>query len=70
VHLPFSEDDVRVRTRCVVAGSRIVVLDGDIDNPPDDPLHCPPAFTWVARHDGSRISRLRFHHPRVRTRGG
>ena len=62
-----SDDGVRVRVGCVVAGAGIVVLDGDIDNPPDDPFHCPPAFTWVGRHDESTISSLRFHHPRAQS---
>jgi RNA polymerase sigma-70 factor (ECF subfamily) len=44
------------------------VLDADLENPPDDPLHCPPAFTWVAFHDGETISRLHFHHaPRLQS---
>ena len=60
-----SDDGVRVHVGCVVAGAGIVVLDGDIDNPPDAPFHCPPAFTWVGRHDESTISSLRFHHPRA-----
>jgi RNA polymerase sigma factor (sigma-70 family) len=60
-----SDDGVRVYVGCVVAGAGIVVLDGDIENPPDDPFHCPPTFTWVALHDESAISALRFHHPRA-----
>lgn len=44
------------------------MLDADLANPPDDPLHCPPAFTWVAFHDGETISRLHFHHaPRLQS---
>ena len=58
-----SDDGVRVRASSVVAGAEILVLDGEIENPPDDPFHCPPVFTWVGFHDGNRIQRLRFHHP-------
>jgi RNA polymerase sigma-70 factor, ECF subfamily len=61
-----SDDGVRVRVGCVVAGAGVVVLDGEIENPPGDLLHCPPAFTWVGLHDESTISSLRFHHPRTR----
>ena len=62
-----SENGVRVHVGCVVAGAGFVVLDGDIDNPPDDPFHCPPMFTWVGRHDERTISSLRFHHPRAQS---
>ena len=61
-----SDDGVRVRVGCVVAGAGVVVLDGEIENPPEDPLHCPPAFTWVGLHDERTISSLRVHHPRTR----
>jgi RNA polymerase sigma-70 factor (ECF subfamily) len=44
----------------VVAGAGEFVLDGSLDSPPG---HCPPTFTWVARHDRGRVTRLRFHHP-------
>lgn len=65
--LRVSDDGVRVRVGCVVAGAGVVVLDGDVENPPEDRLHCPPAFTWVGLHDESTISSLRFHHPRTRS---
>jgi RNA polymerase sigma-70 factor (ECF subfamily) len=55
---------VRVARGAVVAGAGVFVLDADLENPPDDPFHCPPAFTWVAFHDGERISRLHFSHAR------
>jgi RNA polymerase sigma-70 factor (ECF subfamily) len=61
--LADSDAGVRVHVGPVVAGSGVVVLDGTLENPPDDPSHCPPAYTWVGVHDGSRIERLRFHHP-------
>jgi len=55
-------EGVRVASGSVVAGADVFVLDADLENPPDDPFHCPPAFTWVAFHDGERVSRLHFHH--------
>jgi RNA polymerase sigma-70 factor (ECF subfamily) len=61
--LADSDAGVRVNVGQVVAGAGVVVLDGTLENPPDDPSHCPPAYTWVGVHDGSRIERLRFHHP-------
>lgn len=61
--LADSDAGVRVHVGAVVAGAGVVVLDGMLDNPPHDPSHCPPAYTWVGFHDGSRIDRLRFHHP-------
>jgi RNA polymerase sigma factor (sigma-70 family) len=54
---------VRVRGGSVVAAAKLFVLDAELENPPDDPFHCPPAFTWVAFNDGRTISRLHFHHP-------
>jgi len=61
--LADSDAGVRVNVGQVVAGAGVVVLEGTLENPPDDPFHCPPAYTWVGVHDGSRIERLRFHHP-------
>lgn len=61
--LDDSRAGVRVRVADVTAGSDLLVLDGDIRNPPGDPEHCPPAFTWVACHQAGRIPRLRFFHP-------
>jgi RNA polymerase sigma-70 factor (ECF subfamily) len=54
------EAGVIVHVDSVVAGAGVFVLDGFLDGPPG---HCPPSFTWVARHDRGRITRLRFHHP-------
>lgn len=68
--LQDSEAGVRVSVSSVVAGAGIVVLDGEIENPEDDPAHCPPAFTWVGFHDEDRIARLHFHHPAPETAAG
>jgi RNA polymerase sigma-70 factor (ECF subfamily) len=51
---------VVVHVDAVVVGAGEFVLDGSLDSPPG---HCPPTYTWVARHDGDRVTRLRFHHP-------
>jgi RNA polymerase sigma factor (sigma-70 family) len=56
------EDGVRVRVRNVVVGADLAVIELWLDNPPDQPLHCPPAATQVHFHDGHATHRLVAHY--------
>jgi hypothetical protein len=56
------EDGVRVRVRNVVVGADLAVIELWLDNPPDQPLHCPPAATQVHFHDGRATHRLVAHY--------
>ncbi len=46
---------VKVRTTNVMSGRDVTVFEGDFENPPDDPFHCPPAMAQVYSYRGGRI---------------
>jgi len=58
-------DGVRGRPARVIAGPGLAVLELLLDSPPEQPLHCPPAATFVLFHDGERTHRLRIHYARL-----
>jgi RNA polymerase sigma-70 factor (ECF subfamily) len=35
----------------------------DINNPADDPDHCPPGVAWIMSLRGGRVAQLRLLHP-------
>ena len=37
------------------------MVEGTFENPPEDPVHCPPGLALVLFHDGGRIVRLHVH---------
>ncbi len=59
------EDGVTVRVRDVVWGADLGVVELWLDNPLDDPLHCPPAATQVYFHDGESTRRIVTHYARL-----
>jgi RNA polymerase sigma-70 factor (ECF subfamily) len=56
------EDGVSARVRNVVVGADLAVIELWLDNPPDRPLHCPPAATQVHFHDGHATHRVVAHY--------
>jgi hypothetical protein len=34
-------------------------MEGDFENPPDNPVHCPPAISWVFFYRGVSIRQAR-----------
>lgn len=45
-----------------LASKDITVMEGDFENPPEDPFHCPPAISMVGFHrDGKQIQRMRVY---------
>jgi RNA polymerase sigma-70 factor (ECF subfamily) len=56
------EDGVSARVRNVVTGADLTVVELWLDNPPDQPLHCPPATTQVHFHDGRMTRRIVAHY--------
>ena len=56
------EDGIKVHLTNVLASKDITVMEGDFENPPDNPFHCPPAISWVFFYrDGTiRQARRRF----------
>jgi RNA polymerase sigma-70 factor (ECF subfamily) len=52
------EDGITARPQRAIPGERISILEILLDNPADQPLHCPPAVTQVHFHDAGRTHRL------------
>jgi Fe2+ transport system protein FeoA len=56
------EVGVRLHVLGVVASPEVTILEGRFENPPGDPMHCPPATTQVYLHRGEAIRAARFHY--------
>lgn len=56
-------DDVHQRMAQTTASQDLTIWDMAIINPASDPLHCPPAVTWLLTLHGGRVRRLRLFHP-------
>jgi RNA polymerase sigma factor (sigma-70 family) len=52
---------VKLRPRRVIASGDLTVIEGVFENPPEDPLHCPPAIALVLFHQRGRTVRLHLH---------
>lgn len=51
----------------VISSKDVSIIECEIENSPEEPFHCPPAFSQVAVYRGDRIQRLHWHvapHPR------
>jgi RNA polymerase sigma factor (sigma-70 family) len=45
-----------------LANKDITVMEGALQNPPEDPFHCPPSISMVGFHrDGKQIQRMRIY---------
>jgi hypothetical protein len=53
---------VRSRINRVIPGGSIAIAELWLDNPPEQPLHCPPAVTQVHFHDGRLTHRIVSHY--------
>jgi RNA polymerase sigma-70 factor (ECF subfamily) len=64
-----SQDGVKLHPTNIIVGKDITVLEGDFENPPDDPFHCPPATLMVCFYRDGRIHRVRqYYVPRAMDR--
>jgi RNA polymerase sigma-70 factor (ECF subfamily) len=52
------DDGVTARPRRAIPGEHVSIFELLLDNPADQPLHCPPAVTQVHYHDAGRTHRL------------
>jgi RNA polymerase sigma factor (sigma-70 family) len=52
------EDGVTGHPVRVIPGAQLAVVELQLDSPPDQPLHCPPAMTQVQFHDGRVTHRI------------
>lgn len=59
------ERDLQIGTKThpkeVISSKDVTVLECDIESPPDDPEHCPPAISQVAVYRAGRIHRLHWY---------
>jgi RNA polymerase sigma factor (sigma-70 family) len=53
------EDGIKVHLTNVLASKDVTVMEGDFENPPDNPFHCPPAISWVFFYRGVSIRQAR-----------
>ncbi len=56
------DDGVRTRPIRVTAGAGVAVVELRLDNPRDQPLHCPPELTQLHLHNGRQIQRIASHY--------
>lgn len=45
----------------VVASKDVTVIEGNYENPPDDPFRCPPAISMVGFYGDGQIGHMRMH---------
>jgi RNA polymerase sigma factor (sigma-70 family) len=55
-------DGVSSRVARVIPGAELAVVELWLENPRDQPLHCPPAVTQVHFHDGHTTHRIATHY--------
>jgi RNA polymerase sigma-70 factor (ECF subfamily) len=56
------EDGVTARVLRVIPGEHVAIAELLLENPREQPLHCPPAVTQVHYHDSGRTHRLISHY--------
>ncbi len=60
------EAGVKLHPTNILASKDVTVIEGDFENPRDDPFHCPPATSIICFHRDGRIHRLRqYYAPRL-----
>jgi RNA polymerase sigma factor (sigma-70 family) len=62
-----TEAGMKLHLTNVLASKDITIIEGDFQNPPDNPFRCPPATTQVHFHSGGITHRVHLHFaPRPR----
>jgi RNA polymerase sigma factor (sigma-70 family) len=54
---------VKFHPKEVISSKDVAVIECDLESPPDDPDHCPPAISQVAVYRDGRIHRLHWYLP-------
>ena len=54
---------VKFHPKEVISSKDVAVIECDLESPPDDPDHCPPAITEVAVYRDGKIHRLHWYLP-------
>ena len=50
---------IKLHATNVLASKDVTVVEADLENPPDDPFHCPPATSMVCFYRDGRVHRMR-----------
>lgn len=59
------EAGVKLHPTSILASKDVTVIEGDFENPHDDPFHCPPATSIVCFYGDGKIRGLRqYYAPR------
>src|SRR5215208_7415154 len=56
------EHGIKMHLTNVIASKDVTVIEGDFENPLDDPFHCPPATSMVYFYRDGRIHRVHQHY--------
>lgn len=65
------EAGIKLHLTNVMASKDVTVIEGNFENPPDDPFHCPPATIQVGLWQGGRIRRMHVYYaPRPQKKEG
>lgn len=55
------EAGMKLHLTNVIASKDVTVVEGDYENPPDNPFRCPPAISMVSFYRDGRIPRMHLH---------
>ena len=53
------ETGMKLHLTNIIASKDVTIIEGDLENPPDDPFHCPPATSQVYFYRDGRIYLMR-----------
>ena len=63
------ENGMKLHLTNIIASKDMTVIEGDLENPPDNPFHCPPAISQVYFYHDGRICLMReYFAPRPERR--
>jgi RNA polymerase sigma factor (sigma-70 family) len=60
------EAGMKLHLTNIIASKDVTIVEGDYENPPDDPFRCPPAISMVGFYRDGRIPRMHLYfaaHP-------
>jgi RNA polymerase sigma-70 factor (ECF subfamily) len=66
------EARMKLHLTTLIASKDVTVIEGDYENPSDNPFRCPPAISMVAFYRDGRIPRMHLHfasHPERKDEG-
>lgn len=55
------EAHMKLHLTNVIASKDVTIIEGDYENPPDDPFRCPPAISMVSFYRDGRIPQMHLH---------